>query len=100
MKKFFKKEDKEYKAKYEKWLEESNQVFDYDSDLEEEILEEKGAEYSKMTTLVDGFGLDVENHGVVEDVKANDAAPVDPISIQPEQEITNAKEPSDGDTSF
>jgi hypothetical protein len=48
LKKFFKKEDREHKAKYNSWLEQSKEVFDYDSDLEETVVEEIGAETSKM----------------------------------------------------
>lgn len=37
---------------------ESHQYFDYDSDQEQDLLEDKGTEYSKMTTQMSGFGLD------------------------------------------
>lgn len=51
LKKFYKKEDREYKAKYEKWLAQSDKNFNYDSDQEETVLEDKGDQMSKVDLL-------------------------------------------------
>ena len=69
--KFFKKEDRQFKANYDNWLEESKQIFNYDSDQEETVVEEIGAETSKVSLLEPSLANKTMNMDVEGEIEAN-----------------------------
>lgn len=55
MKGFFQQEDIMYKKNYQSWLEESKNDFNYDSDIENTVVQDHGEEYSKVTIEQDSI---------------------------------------------